>query len=140
MPPDSPERHRLASRELDKSYGSCLLRSEDNAVIVFETMRKFDEDRYRLYAACVMPNHVHAVLTLAEEWELEAIMHSWKSYTAKAINRKLGKKGRLWEPEYFDHLVRNIDSFDRFVRYVETNPARAGLADWRWVYVAETEL
>lgn len=104
-----------------------------------ETIRKFEPDRYSMHACCVMPNHVHAVLTPNDEFSLEQILHSWKSFTAKEINRALKLKGRRWEPEYFDHLVRSGTSFDRFISYVAANPGKAGLKDWPWVYVAEPE-
>lgn len=139
MPKDSLERIRLAERELDKSSGSCILRSPPIANIVIEAMKSFDPERYSLYSCCVMPNHVHAVLSPNESFSLEKILHSWKSFTAKEINRHLGLSGRRWEPEYFDHIVRNGTSFERFIRYVVDNPRKARLGDWPWVYIAGPE-
>jgi hypothetical protein len=37
--------------------------------------------------------------------DLSEVMHSWKSYTAKAINKALGRSGTLWKEESHDHLV-----------------------------------
>jgi hypothetical protein len=31
-------------------------------------------------------------------------------------------------------LIRNDDEFERAIRYVLTNPARAGLTGWEWVW------
>jgi hypothetical protein len=33
-------------------------------------------------------------------------------------------------------LIRNEDEFERAVRYVVSNPERAGLKDWKWVWCA----
>ncbi len=43
---------------------------------------------------------------------------------------------RLWQPEFFDHLIRSDESYDQKWDYVRNNPVRAGLAgqaeDWRF--------
>ena len=82
-----------------------------------------------------MPNHVHVVLHLSPQIDLASILHSWKSFTAKKINGLLGCTGEFWQREYYDHLVRNEGDLERVVRYVAQNPAKAGLANWDWVWV-----
>ena len=63
-----------------------------------------------------------------------AVIHSWKSFTAKRVNRILGRSGPLWGREYYDHLVRDRDQLSRTIRYVINNPLKAGLLDWAWVW------
>ena len=92
-------------------------------------MLHFQGDRYALSAWCVMPNHAHAVLTPYSSYGLSEILHSWKSYSAHQINKILGRNGKLWEEESFDHLVRNERAFEQFVAYTENNPVAAGLCD-----------
>jgi REP element-mobilizing transposase RayT len=81
-----------------------------------------------------MPNHVHAVVTPLGEHSVSKIVQSWKSYTAHAINRQLGRSGKLWQKESFDHLVRSAESYQRFVWYTEQNPVASGFVvqpeDW----------
>ena len=102
--------------------------------IVEDAVLHFNGDRFGLHAWCVMPNHVHVVLCPYGECRLPAILHSWKSYTAKAIGRSCGWPGSVWEREYFDHLVRSVAALERFVSYAEMNPVTAGLCaapnDW----------
>src|SRR5437870_7829642 len=50
-----------AERWLDAGYGSCVLRRNDCAQIVADTLRYFDGQRLALISSVVMPNHVHAV-------------------------------------------------------------------------------
>jgi hypothetical protein len=57
-------------------------------------------------------------------YELSSIMHSWKSYTAKAINKKLERTGIVWQKESFDHIVRGPDELDRIESYIHDNPRR----------------
>ena len=45
------------------------------------------------HAFVVMPNHVHAVVQPLGGFDLETILHSWKSFTAKQCNQVLGRSG-----------------------------------------------
>jgi REP element-mobilizing transposase RayT len=74
-----------------------------------------------------MPNHVHALLTPLAGLSLATVLHSWKSYTAKAANRALGLRGRFWSREYFDRYIRSEAHFREVKRYIEENPVKAGL-------------
>jgi (E)-4-hydroxy-3-methylbut-2-enyl-diphosphate synthase len=87
-----------------------------------------------------MPNHVHAVLRPAEGELLEKILHSWKSFTAHEINRRLGTSGAVWQKESYDHLVRDGEDLRNQVGYVMRNPVKAGLGDWEWVGCVYEEL
>lgn len=118
---------------LDGGAGSCFMNDPDVARIVADAIQFFDEDRYRLYAWCVMPNHVHLVFTLCDGERLDSILQSIKSYSAKKANRMLSREGTFWQADYFDRSIRGPEHMERCIRYVESNPAKAGLCDWRWV-------
>jgi REP element-mobilizing transposase RayT len=118
---------------LDSGAGACHLAKPQIAQMVAEALLHFHGIRYRLFAWCVMPNHVHVVFQPLPEHELPDILHSWKSFTAKRANRLLGRSAEFWQREYYDHLVRNEDDFTRVVRYLAENPLRAKLQHWPWV-------
>jgi hypothetical protein len=80
-----------------------------------------------------MPNHVHVVLRTSPAHDLSAILHSWKSFTAKECNRFLGRSGEFWQRESFDRIVRDTTDFERRVRYTLDNPIVAGLRNWKWI-------
>ncbi len=136
------ERTRIArlstpviERFLDSGAGACDLQNSAIAERVANALHYFDEKRYRLFAWCVMPNHVHVVARLFPGQTLATVVHSWKSLSAKQANRILGKHGVFWQREYYDHLIRNDEEFERAIRYVGENPAKANLKDWKWVWV-----
>jgi REP element-mobilizing transposase RayT len=122
-----------ASEPAESGSGARTLVGRAGA-LVEEALLHFSGERYGLHAWCVMPNHVHVLTCPFGEHRLPAILHSWKSFTAKAIARATGWPGGVWEREYFDHLVRSPAALDRFVRYTEMNPVEAGLCvrpeDW----------
>jgi REP element-mobilizing transposase RayT len=120
---------------LDNGAGACHLRNPVIAAEVANALRHFDQKRYRLFAWCVMPNHVHVVVRLFPVESLTAVIHSWKSFSAKRANKILGTHGAFWQREYYDHLIRGEEEFERAVRYVAENPAKANLQHWSWVWV-----
>ena len=76
----------------------------------------------------VMPNHLHAVFVQNPEFPLEKLIRSWKGFTARQINKLLGRSGNFWQRDYFDRLVRDEKHFANCVRYIRQNPAKARLA------------
>ncbi len=121
---------------LDTGRGACWLARTEIAEPVANALRHFEGTRYHLLAWCVMPNHVHAIAQPLAPHELSGILHSWKSYTATTANRLLQRSGEFWQKESFDHLIRDADELERTIRYVQANPANAGLKEWPWVWPA----
>jgi REP element-mobilizing transposase RayT len=120
---------------LDAGTGACFLRNSEVAQVVVENLRHFDGQRYRLFAWCVMPNHVHVAMKLFPKYSLERVVQSWKSYTSKKANRLLGRAGSFWQREYFDRLVRNEVELRRVLSYIARNPEKAKLRNWKWVEI-----
>lgn len=73
-----------------------------------------------------------------EIYSLAEIMDSVKGFSAHRVNKTLGRKGRVWQPESFDHVVRSSEGLDAKVSYLLENPVRAGLveewADYPWLW------
>jgi D-tyrosyl-tRNA(Tyr) deacylase len=122
--PEFPEQFH---QWLDQGHGMCVLRQPAVAEIVTMALQHFDGERYLLGEYVVMPNHVHALVTPLGSHTLSAILHSWKSFTAKRINRALGLTGKLWQDESFDHIARNEEALERFSAYIRDNPRTANL-------------
>jgi REP element-mobilizing transposase RayT len=118
---------------LNENHGECILRNEEAAEIVANALRHFDGNRYTLHAWCVMPNHVHVVFRPHQGFNLTGILHSWKSFTAHAINKLLGRSGGVWQQESYDHMIRDQTDLEHHINYVRNNPVKAGLKDWKWV-------
>src|SRR5260370_20227975 len=88
--------------------------------------------RYQLYAACVMPDHVHLLLEpqIKEQdkdgkpvfWPLGELFHSIKSFTAHEINKLEGTSGQIWENESFDRMLRGDSDLEEKFHYICRNP------------------
>lgn len=134
---DQTMKRRIRIEEaLDRGQGSAVLSNPDIGDIIETALLHFDAQRYRLHAWCVMPNHVHALITPLADWTLSAITHSWKSFTSKKANAQLGKQGTFWAPEYHDRAIRDDAHYMNAVGYIARNPVKANLCpkpeDWRF--------
>lgn len=120
------EYYRLFSKRiddlLDNGHGSCVLKDPEISKIVENALNHFADDQYLLDHWVIMPNHVHVLVKPLDNWTLEKITHSWKSFTANEINKKLKREGQLWMHESFDHIVRSPDQFLRIRQYIKDNP------------------
>lgn len=119
---------------LDAGYGACYLRDPACARIVASAFHHFDHERYELASFVVMPNHVHALFQLRGNWKLEVVNQSLKGYTAREINKILGRRGALWQQEGFDHLLRGVPQLDRCLSYIQQNPEKARLKPGEYIH------
>lgn len=117
-------------------FGARLLNQPEAAAAVQGALLHFDAQRYNLLAWCIMPNHVHVVMQQHEGWPLAALLHSWKSFSANAVNRAHQRRGAVWQREYFDRFMRDDRHLETTIAYVEHNPVAAGFvrqaSDWLW--------
>jgi REP element-mobilizing transposase RayT len=134
LPPDTrAEYHRRFTNRwnewLDDCHGECVLKRPELSEIVAKSLWHFHTDRYLLTDYVVMPTHVHVLAAFTDEDTMLLQCESWKRYTATNINRALGRKGRFWQEDAFDHLVRSELHFQWFRRYIAENPIQARLAE-----------
>ena len=118
------------------SGGQTVLTSGDREVVA-RALLHFDQRRYNLYAYVVMDDHVHVVLSLSPNLRLEAVTHSWKSYTAHQLRRRTSRLAPVWQQESFDRIVRDEAEFHEKVDCVAGNPWKRwpSLETYRWVWV-----
>jgi putative transposase len=89
----------------------------------------------RIWAYCLMPNHVHVIVVPASEDGLaRGIGEAHRRYSRR-INFREGWRGHLWQGR-FASFVMDEPHLPAAARYVERNPVKAGLVDaaedWPW--------
>ena len=142
------QRRRRIEAWLDSGMGCCALTHPKLAALLQETLLKWDADRYRLLAWCIMPNHAHVLVeTLCP---LAKIVQSWKSFTGRWAMRAnaelgLGVPGKsLWMRDYWDRFIRDAGHFGDVLSYIESNPVAAKLCehpgDWLWSSARDRKL
>nr|WP_315861222.1 transposase [Anatilimnocola floriformis] len=81
-----------------------------------------------------MPNHVHLLAVFATAEAMADQCDSWLKFSATKINRLLSRKGKLWQQEPFDHLVRSPEQYEYLRKYIADNPTKAGLKLGEYFY------
>jgi RecG-like helicase/REP element-mobilizing transposase RayT len=129
----------------------CL--SPKARTIALDALRYFHTKRFELFAACVMPDHVHFLIQPWPKenedagnvvfWSLKELLHSIKSYSAQAINKTERERGVVWEKERFDRYIRSQPDLIEKFNYILRNPWDSGVAqqneDYPWVWVQEDD-
>jgi putative transposase len=76
-----------------------------------------------------MTNHVHLLLTPADEEACALLMRDLGRGYAAYFNRRYGMWGALWERPFRSCLVDSADYVIACHRYIERNPVRAHMVD-----------
>ena len=90
----------------------------------------------------IMPDHVHFFASPAmESKSLSAFIRDWKKWTTRKLHAAGIVEPTVWQPEFFDHVLRSANSYEEKWHYVRENPVRAGLAASAeaWPYSGEIE-
>lgn len=103
------------------------IRDLEAAHHVFEgyVCRARDEFGVAVGRYLIMPDHMHFFVRGGDDFKLA----QWVNGLKRAISVALGatKKRPLWQPGFFDHVLRNDESYSQKWEYVRENPVRAGL-------------
>jgi 5-methyltetrahydrofolate--homocysteine methyltransferase len=118
---------------LDEGMGESWMKNPKIAKIIANSLQHFAGERYDLGAWCVMPNHVHAIISPREGHSLPDILRSIKRHSALEANRQLGREGEFWQKESYDHMIRNEEDYQNQRDYILENPKSAGLEGWKFV-------
>src|SRR5436190_6817355 len=111
-----------------------------------------EHNQYKLYVACVMPDHVHLLFEpqVREQgangetifWSMPEILHGIKSASAHRINKAAGTQGPVWQKESFDRLIRSERDLQEKFHYIARNPRDASIVkqneDYPWLWTPET--
>ena len=130
------QRESLRDEMLDRGCGACWLRRDDVANLVEDAFLALDGSRYRMLAWTIMPNHIHALFASIPGEPLGTLVSSWKRFTAREANLRLGRSGDFWQRDYWDHFIRCEEHRNAVIEYIDRNPVKAGLIEdphlWRW--------
>jgi len=98
---------------------------------------------FAIDAIVVLPDHLHAICTLAPDdsdfalrWRLikTTFSHGLPRNERRSTSRHAKHERGIWQRRYWEHLIRDEADFSRHVDYIHMNPVKHGLvkhvADW----------
>jgi alanyl-tRNA synthetase/REP element-mobilizing transposase RayT len=118
-------------------------------IVLQSVLYAHEHRQYELFAACVMPDHVHLLFEpqIKEQdkdgkpvfFSLGEILHGIKSTTAHRINKALKVTGvHVWEEESFDRLARGDADLEEKFHYICRNPWDNGVVplteNYQWLW------
>ena len=90
----------------------------------------------KIYAYCLMSNHVHLLVDPLDHANLNKFMHALNLSYAMYFNYKYKKCGHLWQNRYKSFVVQNDEYLINVISYIEYNPIRANICqraeDYLW--------
>ena len=117
--------------------GSKPFRRADLNRLVIDTLRDAQErQQCTVYTYCLMPDHLHFLVS--PNVDGASVLRFTEEYKGKATNLSwtLGWQGKLWQPRYYDHIVRREESLRAIAQYLLDNPVRQRLVEdaelWPW--------
>ncbi|MEM8955515.1 MAG: hypothetical protein AAGD22_15280 [Verrucomicrobiota bacterium] len=88
------------------------------------------EGKWFAHLVVIMPDHLHAILSFPRGGDMRETIRAWKSFQTRRL-------GLVWQDGFYDHRIRNGESFNEKMDYIRENPVRAGLCEraeeWEWV-------
>ena len=132
--------HRLAGfdyRDVDHAYFLTICARHGtpfgdpalNREIIASLHWLRERRRLMVYAYCLMPDHLHLLVRLVDQRQpLGRVIGAFKSWTTRQ-SWQLEYDGQLWQPRFYDHIVRKSEAGERIVGYILANPVRKGLVE-----------
>jgi putative transposase len=83
-----------------------------------------------------MPDHLHFLIS--PKIDGVSVFKFTDQYKGKTTNRgwAAGWRGKLWQPRYYDHIVRKEEDLYGIAKYILNNAVRRRLVarpeDWPW--------
>lgn len=114
---------------------AIFLDDEDRQRFIHLLGSEVGQQRWLLYAYCLMDNHYHLLLETPEP-NLARGMRRLNGVYTQAFNRRHGLVGHVLQGRYKSILVDRDAYLLELCRYVVLNPIRAGIGDdpaaWSW--------
>ncbi|MGJ8654394.1 MAG: REP-associated tyrosine transposase [Opitutaceae bacterium] len=109
-----------------------------------QVFKEFAMTAYQKYQVSVgqyviMPDHIHLFVSVPDHGvTLQAWIKSLKSTLTQHLKSE-GYHPPIWQQGFFDHVIRNADSYSEKWHYVRLNPVRANLVEKPedWPYSGE---
>ena len=101
-------------------------------------LRGIEEGKAATGRYVIMPDHVHSFVRIASDVKLGSWVAGLKRYMGQPI-RQAGEISKVWQPGFFDHVLRHNESYSEKWQYVYMNPVRKGLVEKPedWPYQGE---
>ena len=115
---------------------AACFRHESDYLLYLAQLRHLSAQLHcALHAYCLMPNHVHLLLTPNTAEDCTALMKQLGQRYAQYYNKRYGRTGTLWEGRFRSCAIDSSHYLLACYRYIELNPVRAGIVAHPGLYL-----
>jgi putative transposase len=134
------------AREIYTNFPHHVVQRGNNRKRVFVATK--DKNRYlsllkkngfecgcKIYAYCLMSNHIHLLIEPLFEDSLSKAMQKLNISYTQYVNKKYQRTGRLWSSRFYSSPITKEKYLWAVCRYIEQNPVRAKLTNKATEYI-----
>ena len=120
------------------THQKSLIFTDKDIVALCKTVleKKSQDMRFTVWAYCFMPDHLHLLLEGSTlDADLKKFVTSFKQVSGYRYSRNVAQNqspqgiSKLWQPSFYDHVLRKEEDLVAVARYILNNPVRKGLAE-----------
>jgi len=132
----SPETYRIVgvpcSVTIATKKRQRIFSNQDLAHNFIALLKKLcQENNIPLYAYCVMPDHVHLLISASDKKGIIELIKEIKSLSTK-LAWQLGYNETIWQRSFYDHFLRKDEDCRIAANYIIHNPVRDGIVEhWK---------
>jgi putative transposase len=113
-----------------------FVRNDLNELVLHLLFEEQSRQHCAVFTYCLMSDHLHFLASPREDGA--SVLTFTDRFKGRVTNRSwtLGWHGKLWQPRFYDHIVRTDESLLAIAEYIRNNPVRKHLVeradDWPW--------
>ncbi|HXM80347.1 MAG TPA: transposase [Burkholderiales bacterium] len=115
---------------------ACFVTDSDRLLYLLHLRELSKKFSCAVHAYCLMPNHVHLLLTPGDAQACAALMRELGQRYVQYFNRRYKRTGTLWEGRFRSCVTESASYVLACYRYIELNPVRACIVgrpdDYLW--------
>jgi len=106
-----------------------------NADLMMNTLFRYrDQNRFALHGFAIMPDHIHALITPAQDQTIERCVQLIKGGFSFAIRDEI--RSEIWQDGYHAHRITDTTDYNNQLHYIATNPTRKAYANYPRVHTS----
>jgi len=114
-----------------------IFRCDEDNLKYLHFLKKFKRKyKLRLYAYCLMPNHIHIIGEIQDTAQLSGFMHDLNRTYTLYFNNRYKQVGHLWQGRFKSKIISKNNYLIDCLNYIEYNPVRANLvrnaSEYQW--------
>lgn len=107
--------------------------AEDENVQLMKAAFRYVQLRkpFKMEAICILPDHLHCIWTMEDDCNYPMRWQMIKTHFSRRYRHQHPelRQFKIWQPRYWEHVIRDEDDWQRHLDYLHYNPVKHGLVE-----------